>query len=363
MVDDGGLVAGAEIGESGVLLFSRIGAGGVLLFSGIGSGGFLLMSRIGSVGVLLFSRIGSGGILLMSRIGAGGFLLFSRIGAGGFLLVSRMLDGRIREGHFFEAVAEAGFEAGEAEGGVTGAGAFAEGAGEIEAARVAGSGEFFNERAAGIREAEEFCALVEGFAGGVVDGAVEDGEADAVLLVGRIEAVEEGVAAGDEQAEVREQGREVVPEAGGVLGVEGDERRPDVAAEVVDADEGEVAGEREGFAEGDAQGEAAGEAGALRDGDLGDAGVFGLGGGEGEQGGQAVEVFAAGEVGDDAAVFAVEGDLAVNPFAGEAAGGVEEGEGRFVARAFDGENHGVEGALGRGRKKWSPAARTMATAV
>jgi hypothetical protein len=157
-----------------------------------------------------------------------------------------------------------------------------------------------------------------------------------------IEAVEEGVAAGGEEAEVGEQGGDVLGEAGGLAGVEGEKGGPDVAAEVVDADEGEGAGEGEGLGEGDAESEAAGEAGALGDGNLGELGVCGRGGGEGEEGGQAVEVLAAGEVGDDAAVFAVEGDLAVDPFADEAAGGVEERERGLVARAFDGEDHGGE---------------------
>ena len=75
---------------------------------------------------------------------------------------------------------------------------------------------------AGVSEAEEFRDLVEGFAGGVVEGAayVAVGP-DAVVLAGEIEV---GVAAGDDEGEdgVAGEGAAGVHEDGRGCGLRGD---------------------------------------------------------------------------------------------------------------------------------------------
>src|SRR5688500_18936660 len=51
------------------------------------------------------------------------------------------------------------------------------------------------------------------------------------------------------------------------------------------------------------------------------------------------QVLARRQVGHDTAVFFVQGDLAVHPFAGQSAPRIENGHGRLVARALQREDH------------------------
>ena len=92
--------------------------------------------------------------------------------------------------------ADGGLQAGEGE---VAAFAVEEGAGEGEAVGVARARLALDGGAAGLGEAEELRDLVEGFAGGVVDGAAEAAEG-----VGGGDGEELAVAAGDEEEEVGE---------------------------------------------------------------------------------------------------------------------------------------------------------------
>jgi len=118
--------------------------------------------------------------------------------------------------HFFELVAQARFESGETE---LKRGALRDGLGKGEGGRIALRGEFLHLRPAGIAEPEQFRALVEGLAGGVVHRRGE--QRDAPRLV---DGEQRGVAARDEQAEVRQQLRELFIEGRRIGRVQGDER-------------------------------------------------------------------------------------------------------------------------------------------
>ena len=69
--------------------------------------------------------------------------------------------------------------------------------GEGHGAGIAESGERVDPRAAGVAEAEEFGDLVEGFAGGIVDGAAD--ERVAPRRVDGAGEIEMGVTAGDDE--------------------------------------------------------------------------------------------------------------------------------------------------------------------
>ena len=120
-------------------------------------------------------------------------------------------------------------------------------------------------------------------------------------------------------------------------------RGENVAVEMVDGVERLIEGEGERFGGGHADDEAADQAGAARDGDAVNAAQRRAGAAERvldgcrEQG----DVLAAGDLGDDAAVFGVEFVL-VGGHAGEHVAAVaDQGRGGVVARRFDTENqHG-----------------------
>lgn len=110
-----------------------------------------------------------------------------------------------------------------------------------------------------------------------------------------------------------------------------------VAFDVIDADEGELAGEADGFAVGHANEEGANEAGALGDGDgvevlIGAAGLFH---GLADDGGDGAEMLAGGEFGDDSAVFAVDIELGADDAGKDSAPVFDDGGGGFVTGGFD----------------------------
>ena len=108
-----------------------------------------------------------------------------------------------------------------------------------------------DERAARVGQAEELGALVEGLAGGVVDRAGDHPDREVLA-----EPHEQRVAAGDHDAEVREQRRARDQEARGFLRVQRQEDRVDVRAQVVDADQRAAGGQGQGSGQRDAHREA-----------------------------------------------------------------------------------------------------------
>ncbi len=117
----------------------------------------------------------------------------------------------------------------------------------------------------------------------------------------------------------------------------------DVAFEVVDGDERLAERVGEGFGVADADEQRAGEAGAFGDGDgvevgKGDAGFAEGGVDDGDDG---AEVLAGGELGDDAAVGGVDGDLGGDDVRELARAALDDGGGGLVAGALDTEDQSV----------------------
>src|ERR1700759_3790707 len=114
----------------------------------------------------------------------------------------------------------------------------------------------------------------------------------------------------------------------------------DVAFKVVDGDERLAEGPGQGLGVADADEQGAGEAGAFGDGDgvdfrHGDAG-FAEGGIDDRDDG--AEVLAGGELGDDAAVGGVDGDLGGDDVGELAAATLDDGGGGLVEGAFEAQN-------------------------
>ncbi len=142
-----------------------------------------------------------------------------------------------------------------------------------------------------------------------------------------------GVAAGDYEREERAGGWE----GGGVLHQHG----VDVAFEVVDGDERLAQRPCEGLGVADADEQRAGETGAFGDGD--GIQVFmpniaphaGFAEGGVDDGDDGAEVLAGGELGDDAAVGGVDGDLGGDDVRELARAALDDGGGGLVAGALD----------------------------
>ena len=183
--------------------------------------------------------------------------------------------------------------------------------GEGDGAGIAAGGEAVDPGTTGITEAEKFGYFVEGFSGGVVDGAthvaVVPGGLEAFLfglLMGKVEVcVASGNDEGEEGGTVR-----FSAESCRVIHQDG----VDVAFQMVDRDQGFAEAERKGFGIGDAHQQGSGEPGTAGDGDgvdapERDAGLLlgGLSNGCTHHGYDVAEVLAAGELGDDAAIVGV----------------------------------------------------------
>ena len=125
--------------------------------------------------------------------------------------------------------------------------------------RVAELGEAVDDRAAGIAQAQHLGALVEGFAHGVVDGLPQD-----FVLQGAVHLDDLRVAAGDQQAQVRE-GRLVH----GLVRLP-DEIRQDMALQVVHHHHRDVQRQGQRLGEGRAHQEGAQQARAAGEGDGGE---------------------------------------------------------------------------------------------
>ena len=177
---------------------------------------------------------------------------------------------------------------------------------EWDRVRVAVGRERVDPWTTGIAEAEELGNFVEGFAGGVVEGAayVAVGPAGCVLL----NEVEMGVPTRDDKCEGGKLERFIL--GGSPLGML-QENSVDVPFEVVDGDERQVAREGQGLGVTDSDKQGACEPGAFRDGDGVEVGEGSAGFVQGcaDDGDDVAEVFARCEFRDDASIGRMGGDL------------------------------------------------------
>ena len=113
-----------------------------------------------------------------------------------------------------------------------------------------------------------------------------------------------------------------------------------MAFKVVDGDEGDVLREGQGLGVGDADQQRSGEAGAGGDGDGVEVveGDVGLGEGGADDGDDGAEMLAAGQLGNDAAIAGVGGDLRGDDRGKCAGAALDDGGSGLVAGGFDGED-------------------------
>lgn len=187
----GGAIVGNGLADTGI--------GGDSTADGDGSGAGLLCGKV----EFLQEGVNDG---FLDRCGEVGAIFFDELGVA------------------FEAVAhgveEAGFESAEA---VIEAGNV--GFGEVEGAGISLGGKSVNVWAAGVREAHDFGALVEGLAGSVVDGFAEDFHVARPFNPDNL-----GVTAGNQQAEEGKFGDFLVGSFAYEMG-------EDVAVEMVDVEQ------------------------------------------------------------------------------------------------------------------------------
>ena len=228
---------------------------------------------------------------------------------------------------FFEEDADRGFEAAEAEIEIA---RVDHAAREIVSCGIAVRSEAVDEDAAGIAEAEEFGGFVEGLAGGVVEGAAEE-----LVFSEAFDIQKQSVTATDDECGV------------GWDGVAPEERREQVALDVVHGEEG--FGRTKGQALGEGRSDKQG-GGQARAGGGGDGIKFGkieagfLHGAVDDWRG-AGEVVARGDLRNDAAELGMNFGLTENLVRAHLAKSCQNGGSGFVARAFNGKDRGHSGQL------------------
>ena len=209
--------------------------------------------------------------------------------------------------------------------------------GKAKAAGVAAGGQALERRPAREGEPEQPRALVDRLAGGVVERAAQDGEP-----VVRVHARQEGVApGGDEAQEGRRERR------GRAVPAPGDEVRGDVALQVVDGRQREVARGGQALRGRHAHEEGADEPRPLRDGDEVDVVEPGAGAGQGvvdDRRGE-LEVVAGGDLGHDAAVAVVH-PLARDDVRVDRAVVPDDRRAGVVAARLEREDHAGAGPVG-----------------
>lgn len=218
-------------------------------------------------------------------------------------------------GELLELIEDGGFEAGEGEVQRV---ILEDGAGEGEGFGVSFAGGFFDFWSAGIGEVEHAADFIEGFAGGVIDGAPEK-----LVLLEAVDLDQHGVASGDDEGEVWRDG------------FLGDERRKEVALHVVNGVEWFTGGEGQSFGVGQSDKEGGGQAGPACGGEGGD--LVQAHGGCFEsllnEGADALGMIPASDFRDDSSEFAMNLDLGGDE-GGEEVGlaisALDEGDGGFV---------------------------------
>ena len=202
---------------------------------------------------------------------------------------------------------------------------------ELVRARSPGFGEFCQLRAAGIRQSHHLCGLVEGFAGGVVQGLAEQ-----PVLADGVDRDQLGMAAGHQQRqERRRQVRRL------------QQWRQQMAFHVMDADRGLVQRPRQRSGHASANEQRADQARTCGVGDavkVTDAHAR-LGQSLLDQGQQFAHVVAAGQLRHHPAIFGMQRDLAVERLRQQAVRarqrGVVDGHAGLVAGSFDAEDFHV----------------------
>ena len=191
--------------------------------------------------------------------------------------------------------------------------------GERHGARVAVEGEGVNPGASGVAEAEQLGNLVEGFAGGVVEGAAD--ERISPCAVCRTAEIKMCVSAGDDQSQRRLLAKVHLPVV--ILSERSESKdlrfglpfmqqhRMDVPFEVVDGDQLQPLGEGQRFGVGDADQQCTGQS---RPGGYGDGVQIAqanprLGQGRAHYRHDSPQMLAAGQLGHDAAITGVGRDL------------------------------------------------------
>ena len=121
----------------------------------------------------------------------------------------------------------------------------------------------------------------------------------------------------------------------------------DVAFQMVDGDEGQVVGEGKSFGVGDAHQKRSRETGAAGDGDGVEIreGDVGLGECGADHGNNSSEMLAGSQLGNDASIAGVGGDLGGNDGAERARAALDDGGGGLVAGGFDGQDEAGAGHL------------------
>jgi hypothetical protein len=210
---------------------------------------------------------------------------------------------------------------------------------------VALAGEAVEGGAAGEAEAEHARRLVEGLAGRVVAGAADDLEASVLRHPDHVR-----VRPADHQ-----------PKQGWLEVGAGQHRGVDVAPQVVDSGQGPVPGRGQSLGHAHADEQAADQARAA-----GHRQLVEVGGsdacpleGEVEQLGQALEVVAGGELGDDAAEVPVQVDLRVDDVGQDLATVLDDRDGSLVAGRLDAEGEAYQSPLVRSSRRSPRTSESM----
>ena len=232
---------------------------------------------------------------------------------------------------FFEAVAQARLESGKAE---------ARFALDSVAVRKNKStaftgfvGVFFDKRTAGIRHAKEFGALVKSLSGGVVHGSRED-----TYAAFGIDFDEKGIAAGNNQAQMREERPTRFFKSCGIAFVKRDKRRKEVAAQVIERQHRLAVRQCQRLGVGNAERKTAGEPGTARDGDGIDLVQIDFPRKGFEQKRKIREVFPRSQIRNDAAVLRVKRNLRIHALENDTFFGIEKRDGGFVTGALKRQN-------------------------
>ena len=214
---------------------------------------------------------------------------------------------------------------------------------------TSGGGESIEDGTAGITQSEEFGDFVVGVAGSVVarlaNFAIAQlcrgfGASSLLLILSRVDFIEHGVAARDNQANCRE-----VRDLSGLVRFEEDSM--DVTLKMIHRNERLIERMCESLAIGNADEERANEAGTLRN-----ANRVKIGEGQPrlekslpDDGHDLAEVFARGKFGHDAAVFAVNINLRGDDAGKNFAAVRDDGGSGFIARRFNTENANGHGFM------------------
>ena len=123
-----------------------------------------------------------------------------------------------------------------------------------------------------------------------------------------------------------------------------------MSAQMVDPDQRHPPGERQGFGGRDAERQAGGEARSPGHRDSIDSPTLPFGAGADQERRHVAEMLARRQIRDHPAMEFVDGDLAMEPFAGQAARGIEYRHRRFVAGSLERQNHSAASADPRPRQ-------------